>query len=200
VPKRKVALPKIKVASPKKKKGNASPNLQSRGHSVNACASKNALWDNAFTDDPTVQELLYLDDVSEDDNDDSDDDDSVDDDSNNYDSDDDPLVVNLGKGTCVIGVSFQNHCYAMGLSSDFSKNRCRKTHDMALTSIGVYVAFPSSTVYGGYFSKNLDKIFVTAQLFCDFSSFADLGQVNQSVTDNHGEIEFHLTVWGQVMH
>jgi hypothetical protein len=58
---------------------------------------KNALWDNAFTVDPTVQELSYCDNVSEDVNDDSADDDSNDDDSDNDDSNDDHLVVNLGK-------------------------------------------------------------------------------------------------------
>ncbi len=140
----KKVVPKRKVALQKKKKGNTSPNLQSRGHSVNACASKNALQDNLFTVDPTVHDFSYLDDASKDDNLYSADDDSNDDDINYDDSDEDCFVVNLGKGMCVNRV---NHCNVTCLSCDFPKNCCRKTRDIALTSTRDYVTFPSSTIH-----------------------------------------------------
>jgi hypothetical protein len=154
---------------------------------------KNTLQDNTFTVDPTVQEFTYLDNVSEDYNDDDDSayDDKNDDDSDEDDSDDDCLVVNLGEGTSTNGFSFWNHCKLTCLSCDFPKNCCGKTRDIAFTSIRDYFIFPSSTIHCGYFSKDPNKIFVIAQLFCVCSSSADMGQVNQPVMTKHSEIEFN---------
>ncbi len=97
------------------------------------------------------------------------------------------------KGMCTNRVSFRNQCNVTCLSCDFPKNYCGKTHDhdIALTSIRDYIVFPSSTIHCWYFSKDSHKIFVTTQLLCVRSSCTDIGQVNRSVTANHGEIELN---------
>ncbi len=68
-----------------------------------------------------------------------------------------------------------------------------KLKHISLKKVGEYIIFPAKTVHQGFISA-VDKIIVTAQLFCGYSNSAELPRVKHSVTDTIGTQTGTLTM------